>query len=241
MKIYDFGVVDRCLFLKKDKIVIVGDLHLGYEDGLIKSGISIPRTQLAETIAIFNRVFEKTGKVKKIILLGDVKHYFGKILAQEREDFESIMKIFLNYLDKDGQIIITAGNHDKILLPITKKYNNIRLLDKFLFKNIFFMHGDASSIKKSYLDIKNKKTKLIVLGHFHPAYILKDKGSVKEEKYKCFLYGKSKEYGKNVIFVPSFFPPIEGSDIKKELEIFNKGMKAVLVTNTGNIYKFSNI
>ena len=35
MKIADFEIVDRCLFLAKEKILVVGDLHLGYEEYLM--------------------------------------------------------------------------------------------------------------------------------------------------------------------------------------------------------------
>ncbi len=241
MKIYDFDVIDRCLFWKKEKTLIIGDLHLGYEDGLMQRGIAIPRNQLSMTLQILKSVFEKTGKINKIILLGDVKHYFGKILRQERDDFGSIIQLFSDFLNKGGSIIITAGNHDKILFPITEKYTNVKIVDKYIEKNILFIHGDSLSVKKSYEDIKNKNIKLIILGHFHPAFLLRDKGSIKEEKYKCFLYGNSKEYNKDVIFVPSFFPLIEGSDIIKDLEIYNKGMKIILISENGKIYNFGQI
>lgn len=239
MKIYNFEVIDRCLFLKSERLLVIGDLHLGYEDGLSQSGVAIPRNQLKMTFEIFNRVFLKTGNVKKIILLGDIKHFFGKILRQEREDVETIINFLCGFLDGDGKIIITAGNHDKILLPLIEKYNNVSIVDRFVFDNMLFIHGDAACVKRSFNNIKDKNTKLIILGHFHPAYLLKDKKSIKEEKFKCFLYGKSKEYGKNVIFVPSFFPLIEGGDIKNDLEIYNGGMRVVLITDDGKTYNFN--
>lgn len=241
MKIYDFEVIDRCLLWKKEKTLIIGDLHLGYEEGLMQHGMIIPRNQLNATIKILSRILNKTGRLNKIILLGDVKHYFGKILQQERNDFGSIIKLFNDFLNKDGKIIITAGNHDKILFPITEKYKNVEILDNYILNKILFIHGDSSSIKKSYNNIKNKNINYIVLGHFHPAYILKDKKSIKEEKYKCFLYGYSREYDKNVVFVPSFFPLIEGSDIINDLEIYQKGMKIILITENGKTYSFNQI
>lgn len=241
MRIYDFEVIDRCLFLKRDKILIIGDLHLGYEDGLMQLGTVVPRNQLNITIEILKRILNKTGKLNQIIFLGDVKHYFGKILKQERDDFRSIIELFNDFLNKNGKIVITTGNHDKILIPITNKYENIKVLDNYVFNNILFIHGDQSSVKKSYELIKNKDIDYIILGHFHPAYILRDKRSIKEEKYKCFLYGYSKEYNKNVVFIPSFFPLIEGSDIINNLEIYEKGMKIILIAENGKTYSFNQI
>ncbi len=241
MKIYDFEVIDRCLFLKKEKILIVGDLHLGYEDSLASKGFAVPRSQFIQTKEILERIFKKIGKVKKIILLGDVKHVFGKIMKQEFFDFEQLIRLFNENLIKKGEIIITKGNHDTILEPISKKYENITLYDQYILDNTLFFHGDTQSVKKNYKSIKDKKIKLIVIGHFHPAYILKDKNSVKQEKFKCFLYGFSSEYKKEIIFVPSFFPLIEGSDIIQELEIYEKGMKAILIDGNGKTYDFGKI
>jgi hypothetical protein len=41
--------------------------------------------------------------------------------------------------------------------------------------------------------------------------------------------------------VPSFFPLVEGSDIKKDLEIYEKGMKIIAISDDGKLYKFRKI
>jgi putative SbcD/Mre11-related phosphoesterase len=242
MKIYDFEVVDRCLYWKSKKTLVVGDLHLGYEDSLNESGYALPRTQQKENYEVFERVFEKIGnKVDRLILLGDVKHYFSKILRQELIDFEELIKFFEKKIGKRVKVIVTEGNHDKILEPIILNHKEIELKDYLLEEGILFLHGDAESMKKAYFEIQDKKTKLIVLGHFHPALVLQEKKGVKVEKYKCFLYGFSKEFGKNVIFIPSFFPLVEGSDIKQELQVYYKGMKIIAITDEGKLYKFDKL
>jgi len=241
VKIFDFEVVDRCLFWKEKKTLIVGDLHLGYEQSLNERGISVVRNQLSQTKEIFERIFKKIGRVNRIILLGDVKHHLGGILRQELQDFEDLVLFFKKNLLDGGKIIVTKGNHDNILEPITRTYSNVVLLDGFSEQGIIFLHGDSQSVKKNYTLLKDIKTKLVVLGHFHPAYLLKDRKSIKEEKYKCFLYGKSSEYKKKVIFVPSFFPLTEGSDILKDTEIYERGMKLVLVADNGGTYGFGKV
>lgn len=241
MRLYDFEVIDRCLFWKEKKTLIVGDLHLGYEQGLNERGVSVVRNQLIQTKEIFERIFARIGRVERIVLLGDVKHQLGGILKQELRDFEELIIFFKKHLTEGGNIIITKGNHDNILEPITRQYSNVVLLDGLSEQGIIFLHGDARSVKKNYESLKDKKTELVVLGHFHPAYLLRDKKSIKEEKYKCFLYGKSSEYGCEVIFVPSFFPLIEGSDIKEDLEIYEKGMQVILVADDGKVYDFGKI
>lgn len=242
-KIYDFETVDRCLYWKKEKILIVGDLHLGYEDNLNQRGIVFPKKQQEENFRLFQRVFLelRKKKIEKILLLGDIKHYFGGILRQESQDFDELIRFFENELDKKVKIEIVKGNHDKILEPIIKKYENVTLQDYLIIKNTLFFHGDPGSLKKVYEIMKNKKIEKVVVGHFHPVLVLKDKEDVKKEKYKCFLYGFSKEYNKEVVFVPSFFPLLEGSDIIKETGIYQKGMKVVAIDEEGESYLFKKI
>jgi len=241
MKIKQFEIIDRCLFWKEKRILVVGDLHLGYEDNLTERGFAVPRSQFDQTKEIFERIFNKIGKVEKIILLGDIKHVFGKIMKQEFFDFEQLIKLFDKNLVKSKEITITKESHDTILEPLSKKYRNIILCDKYILEKTLFLHGDSKSVRKNYQSIKNKEIKLVVVGHFRPAYILKDKNSIKQEKFKCFLYGFSSEYQKKVIFIPSFFPLAEGSDIIQELEIYEKGMKIALIDGNGKVYDFGKI
>ena len=213
MKIADFEIVDRCLFLAKEKILVVGDLHLGYEEYLMERGWSFPKTQLEMTLEIFSGIFKKTGKLNKIILLGDVKHHFAGILRSEFGDFYELVSIFRENLLKNGKVVICKGNHDSIIEPVIRNYDFVELVDYLSFNGYLFMHGDKNNFKRNTLWIADGKVKTLVLGHFHPAITLKERTGVKMEKYKCFLYGKLGEMKKDAIFVPSFFPLVEGGDI----------------------------
>lgn len=212
MKIESFEIVDRCLFWKSEKILVVGDLHLGYEGALKESGVSLPLEQTKQTKELFEKIFRKTGKVSKIILLGDVKHYFGKVLKQERDDFVNLIYFFRKYLLKNGKIIITKGNHDSILEPIVKNYPEVELVNYLIEKDVLFFHGDLKSLTSVNFHLFDRKVNLVVKGHFHPAIVLTD-GS-KKEKYKCFVYGEF--IRKKTIILPSFFPLIEGKNILDE-------------------------
>ena len=224
MKIAKFEIIDRCLFWKEEKVLIVGDLHLGYESSINEEGVVIPKNQMKENYEIFRQIFKESGKVKKIILLGDVKHYFGRVLEGETNDFVNLVYFFREFLLKDGKVIITKGNHDNILEKIVEHYKDVELVPYLIEEDVLFLHGDAKSLSLVGFNLFDKKIRLIVKGHFHPAVYLSD-GS-KKEKYKCFVYGSFSK--KKTIIVPSFFPLIEGSDIfghdqlnKKSLEESN--------------------
>ncbi|MEK6880702.1 MAG: metallophosphoesterase [Nanoarchaeota archaeon] len=202
--------INKAVHLKNEKILVISDIHIGYEEALNKQGIFIPRFQFKETIEDIKKILKETGKLDKIIILGDLKHEFGTISEQEWNETLD----FLTILEKNtNEIILIKGNHDTILGPIANK-KNIKIQDYYKLKEYFFCHGN-----KLFQEIFDKKIKYIFLGHLHPAVALKEESKI--EKYKCFLVGK--ERGKTIILLPSFIPIIEGSDlIKENMKIFGK-------------------
>lgn len=195
----NFQFVGKALWFSSERTLVIADLHMGYEESLNSAGVYLPRTQFKDSMDDLKKVFEKIGKVKEIVILGDLKHEFGKILEQEwRETIE-----VLDFLQEKGRVALVKGNHDSILEPIARK-NGIKVVDFYEKDGIFFMHGH-----KLFPEALGKEVKTIVLGHRHPAVVISDK--YKSERYKCFLVGKWK--GKEVIVLPSFFPFIEGSEI----------------------------
>ena len=233
-----FETIDRVLFWKEKKILIVGDLHLGYEESLQEQGWTVPQILLDETMEIFKKIFKIAGKVEKIILLGDVKHNFAGVLRQEMSDVYAVFGLFKKNLINDGEIIVTKGNHDNILESIVKNFRGVRLLDFYIFEDVLFFHGDTQSWEKIGLDVFDEKIKLIVTGHYHPA-ILVEEGD-KRERYKCFVFGKEKKLKKNMIVVPSFFTLVEGTDISGGFEGMDlKNIKVFAVSPDGSVYDFS--
>jgi len=51
---------------KEKKVLVVGDLHLGYEEILNKSGVFVTRELFNEVIGEFENIFEKTKKLMKL-------------------------------------------------------------------------------------------------------------------------------------------------------------------------------
>ena len=212
MRIHN-GIEIIDLGLKVDNTFIICDTHIGFEEALNKQGILVPRFQFSEIIKKLERIL-KAGKIKQIIINGDVKHEFGTISDQE---WRHTLQL-LDFLSKYGKVILIKGNHDTILGPIAKK-RNVEVKDyyitefsrgkKSLKKKILIIHGD-----KLNKNIENliKKTDIIIIGHEHPAITLKEGPRV--ELYKCFLKGRFK--GKLLIVQPSFSLVTEGTDVIKE-------------------------
>ena len=90
-----------------EDMLIVGDLHIGIETELYRSGFSIPSNieNLKEKIL---RI-AKENLCKKLVLLGDVKHEFTGISYQEKREIPD----FLRELSESIEVHIIPGNHDQ--------------------------------------------------------------------------------------------------------------------------------
>jgi len=197
--------INSALWFEKQKLLVVADIHLGYEEALNKQGILVPRVQFSETLKVFKQLFNqlKSKKIKTIVINGDLKHEFGEISQSEWHETLEILDLLAEHCEK---IILIKGNHDTILGPIAKK-RNLKIVDYHCFDDICILHGDKIIENKDA-----KKAKLLIIGHEHPAVSLREGNKI--EKYKCFLLGKYK--GQMLLVMPSFLPIIEGSDVKKE-------------------------
>ena len=204
MKEKYISYIGKCLHIN-NSILVVGDLHLGYEESLNNSGVFVSRAMFDEIIVDFDKVFDRLGEegknVEKVVLLGDVKHAFGENLRQEWNDVLALFDYFLEKR-KVGEIIVTRGNHDNYLKTIAGK-RSVRVEDYYIVDEYCFVHGD-----KEYGEMDGKGIKYWIMGHGHPAVRIGD--GTKTEKYKCFLTGKYKS--REVIVVPSFIEYNEGSD-----------------------------
>ena len=188
-------IIDLALYIKKEKILIISDLHLGFEEALNKQGVLVPRFQFKEIIKRLELILKKVDP-KLIIINGDLKHEFGRISRSEWKQVTDLIDFL-----KDREILLIKGNHDNILGPIAKK-KNIKLIDRYDTKNITIIHGDK---------IPKKLNKTIIIGHEHPAVSFPGR---KDQKYKCFLKGKFER--KTLIVMPSFYLISQGTDIIKQ-------------------------
>ncbi|MDP3991940.1 MAG: metallophosphoesterase [Nanoarchaeota archaeon] len=201
---YEF--VDKALFFPEQGILVIGDLHIGYDYMIRQSGVLIPERQVKDIISDLKRIFREIktknlgNKINKIVFLGDIKHAFS-YEAEEKHDFLEVMK-FLEQEIKipEENIILIKGNHDTIDFT----YGN--MVDYYIESGIAFLHGH-----ESFSEIFDKKVQMVVSGHLHPSITLAEKLGVKKESYKCFLEGNYK--GKIFIVVPSFVDYYEGTPV----------------------------
>lgn len=217
-------IADLALFLKKENILVIGDVHLGYEAAVIKQGIFIPRFQFKDTMARLEKIFvvlhqlQERGsssgnneriaskKLEAVVINGDLKHDFGAISDQEWRD---ILKLLDFLLQNAGQVIIIRGNHDIKLAPIARK-RGIAVVENVAINGKFICHGHEVPGSAEF-----EKSEMVIVGNEHPAVSLRE--GARSELYKCFLVGK---WGKKkMVVMPSFNQITIGTDILKEIFI----------------------
>ena len=193
-----FRIIDLALWWEAEKLLIINDLHIGYEEALQHKGVLVPRFQLEEMRNMLERVFRQV-RPETIIVNGDLKHEFGRILRQE---WKEILAFFDFLAEHTKKIILIKGNHDVIIGPVAER-KGVEVVKELRLGDTLIIHGDA---------LVETAAKRLIIGHEHPAITLRE-GS-KGEKYKCFLRGKWKR--KELLVMPSFNPLLEGTDILKE-------------------------
>lgn len=192
-------IIDLALYLEQEKVLILSDLHIGYEEYLNKQGVLVPRFQLEDLTKRINNILDRID-ASKIIINGDLKHEFGTISKQEWNDTMRILDLF-----NGKEVILIKGNHDSILGPIAEK-KNIEIKDHCKINDVYICHGDKISEDEDF-----KKSKIVIIGHEHPAVSFRERS---DEKYKCFLKGKWKN--KLLLVTPSLNLVTQGSDITKD-------------------------
>lgn len=210
---------------RETKTLVLGDIHIGYEEALNKTGHLVPRFQFQDTIKRLTNIL-KDNIYDQIVLNGDVKHEFGTISNQEWRDSLHILALLEKHAKK---VVFIKGNHDTILGPIGEK-KHLEIVDEITLGNVYICHGHIIPKTEAY-----KRAKIVIIGHEHPAISLHHGPRV--ETFKCYLVGRYKDKAvkvsmkerskkavtlfkhvrdKALIVMPSFNLVTKGTDILKE-------------------------
>lgn len=157
-----FLLKQKSIFFPDEKILAIGDIHLGFDSDIKEFGISFSESQFKELQEELEKLFQEL-KPKKIIVVGDLTHSFSYKYSEKNYFREFLAFLKRNFEEKN--IILIKGNHDTIDYSFENK-----MKDHYLNKKIFFIHGDKIPAKKII-----EKSEIIVMGHLHPSVIISDK------------------------------------------------------------------
>ncbi len=197
-------ILDLALWLPEERTLILGDLHLGIEEAMNQEGVLLPRNNFEDIKKrLKENVFGVTGKVKRVVINGDLKHEFGSISKQE---WKEVIRMVQFIAERCGEVLLAKGNHDKIIGPLAG-WSKLKLVDEFYITKMdcLALHGHEVRNTDDY-----KKAKILVIGHDHPAITIR--GGTKAETYKAFLKGTYNN--KTLIVIPSLNSVRVGTNIK---------------------------
>ena len=182
----------------EQKFLVVTDLHIGFEIGMISNDINVrPEGIIEEIHANLNTLIE-SEKPDTLILLGDIKSGIDSISNIEWQTVPMFFEI-----GKKINTIVIPGNHDGNLARLVPDYITMTGQSGLVVGDALLTHGHAMPSENfSHVD-------KIVMGHMHPVYF--QEGSVLDgqrlwvsimtDKNKIFPSSKGEL---EIIIVPSF-------------------------------------
>jgi hypothetical protein len=181
------------LFFTNEKILVLSDLHIGFEEVMAQKGLLLPKIQTSEILELLDNVIDRY-KPEQILIDGDFKHEFSQNVEQEWRDIKKIIEFILSRT----KLTIVRGNHDNFLKNILTKYN-VPFLPSIKINNYLIAHGDK---------MIDKKNNFLILGHEHPSLKIRDSiGAI--VTIPAFLYAPEDK----ILVLPSPSIYSSGSDI----------------------------
>jgi len=147
----------------KERILIVADLHIGWEVALAEQGIHIP----SQTPKMKDKLLKLVDLYKptSLLFLGDVKHTVARV---ELEEWRDIPDLFEALVQKVGEVKAILGNHDGNLEPLLPSKVQIIPSTGIALFDAGFTHGNAWPAPE-LLQCDN-----LIMGHVHPTVAFRD-------------------------------------------------------------------
>lgn len=163
----------RAIYYKKEKALIVADVHLGKAGHFRNAGIPVP-SELAfvDLLRLDDLLLDENLEVEKLIVLGDLFH------AKQNCD----LRIFDEWRESNFKmkIHLIKGNHDILSNEIYRSLD-IEIFDLAIVNKFLFVHN--------YNDGENLDRLYKICGHVHPA--VRIYGKAKQVlTLPCFYFGE---------------------------------------------------
>ena len=188
------------VYIENESTLVVADLHLGLEDDLQSKGLYLPSSTFPTILE--NIITPLTDlSCKRVVLLGDIKHEFGR---PKEAEWWGVRRLVKKLRELKCEASIVRGNHDNYIVYLSKEIGT-NLYDRSLtVDNFLLFHGHLP------LNQEEAKASHVIMGHEHPSIQIRDTLGVKH-RYKAFLHGKIE----NTLFtiLPSVSPLTLGSDV----------------------------
>ncbi|UCC33608.1 MAG: metallophosphoesterase [Candidatus Bathyarchaeota archaeon] len=148
---------------KAKRVLVVADLHIGWETALIEKGIHVP----SQTPKILTKMLRliKLVRPTNLIFLGDVKHAVSKVKMKEWQDIPSL---FETLYKKVPNIQVIPGNHDGNLEALLPQDVEILSAKGTALGEVGLFHGHAWPAPELL------QCRTLITGHIHPMVAFRD-------------------------------------------------------------------
>src|SRR5205809_6595725 len=109
---------DFALLLRQERVLVISDLHLGFEGALAEQGVSIPRFQRRVILERLGKMLDR-NKAEQVVIAGDFKNEFSKNLVDEWVEVKQVLR----FLKDRVKPVLVRGNHDNYLATILGDLN----------------------------------------------------------------------------------------------------------------------
>ena len=180
------------------RFLVVTDLHIGFEIGMISNDINVRPEGIVEEIHITLDTLIKSEKPDNLILLGDIKSGIDSISKIEWQTVPMFFEI-----GKRINTLVVPGNHDGNLAHLIPDYVTMTGPSGLVIGDTLLTHGHVMPSENfSHVD-------RIVMGHLHPVYFQEGSVldgqrlwvSIKTKKQNIFPSSKGEI---EIIIMPSF-------------------------------------
>ena len=149
---------------KAERVLVVADLHIGWEAALAEKGIHVP-SQTQKMLSVMVQLI-KSYKPVRLLFLGDVKHTVATAEWGEWHDIPDFFEAVGKMVD---DIWVVPGNHDGNLKPLLSE--TVKILPStgvVLWKKFGLFHGHTWPAPE-LLGCRN-----LIIGHVHPVVAFRD-------------------------------------------------------------------
>jgi putative SbcD/Mre11-related phosphoesterase len=150
-----------------EKILVVADLHIGWERAWSESGIYVPSQ--ADKLGKKLLSIVERHKPDRLILLGDIKQAITRVSMEEWREIPKFFEALQEHLD---EVIVVRGNHDGDLEPLTPSTIRIHPSSGLTIGSdprIGLFHGHA------WPSPEVLSSEILVMGHIHPVVWFRDR------------------------------------------------------------------
>ncbi len=180
------------------RFLVVTDLHIGFEIGMISNDINVRPEAMVEEIHSTLDALIKSEKPDSLIILGDIKSGINSI---SKIEWQAVPMFF--EIGKKINTLVIPGNHDGNLARLIPDYVTMTGPSGLVVGDTLLTHGHVMP-SENFSQVDR-----IVMGHLHPVYFQEGSVldgqrlwvSIKTKKQNIFPSTKG---DLEIIIVPSF-------------------------------------